>query len=85
MSTDVALFVTTCLGLGPRTDAAGFRGSTWWTTSQSQSARMAAKCCFTVGADPGGHASPSGASVGRVLAPVAECRRRIRSGTAAIL
>ena len=34
VSTDVALFVRTCLG--PRTDAAGFTGSTWWTTSQSQ-------------------------------------------------
>ena len=38
---------------GPRTAAAGFTGSTWWTTSQSQSARIAAGCCFTVGADPG--------------------------------
>ena len=28
-------------------------GSTWWTTSQSHSTRMAARCCFTVGADPG--------------------------------
>ena len=33
--TGVAPLVTTCFG--PRTDAAGFDGSTWWTTSQSQS------------------------------------------------
>ena len=36
-----------------RTAAAGFTGRTWWTTSQSQSDRIAARCCFTVGADPG--------------------------------
>ncbi len=41
VSTGVAPFVTTCFG--PRTDAAGFTGSTWWTTSQSQSARIAAR------------------------------------------
>ena len=34
VSTGVAPFVTTCFG--PRTAAAGFTGSTWWTTSQSQ-------------------------------------------------
>ena len=47
----VAPFVTTCVG--PRTTAAGFTGITWLTTSQSPSIRMAARCCLTVGADPG--------------------------------
>ena len=37
----------------PRTAAAGFTGITWLTTSQSPSMRMAARCCLTVGADPG--------------------------------
>jgi hypothetical protein len=36
---------------GPRTDAAGFIGSTCPTTSQSNSDRSAAKRCFTDGAD----------------------------------
>ena len=36
VSTGVAPRVTTCFG--PRTAAAGFAASTWWTTSQSQSA-----------------------------------------------
>ena len=49
--TGVAPLVTTCFG--PRTAAAGFTGRTWLTTSQSPSMRIAAKCCFTVGADPG--------------------------------
>ena len=49
--TGVAPLVTTCFG--PRTAAAGFTGRTWLTTSPSQSMRMAARCCFTVGADPG--------------------------------
>ena len=49
--TGVARFVTTCFG--PRTAAAGFTGRTWLTTSQSPSMRIAAKCCFTVGTDPG--------------------------------
>ena len=50
-STGVAPLVTTCFG--PRTAAAGFTGRTWLTTSQSPSMRIAARCCFTVGADPG--------------------------------
>ena len=50
-STGVAPFVTTCFG--PRTAAAGFTGRTWLTTSQSPSMRIAARCCFTVGTDPG--------------------------------
>ena len=50
-STGVAPFVTTCFG--PRTAAAGFTGRTWLTTSQSPSMRRAARCCLTVGADPG--------------------------------
>ena len=49
--TGVAPLVTTCFG--PRTAAAGFTRRTWLTTSQSQSTRMAAKCCLTVGTDPG--------------------------------
>ena len=47
----VAPFVTTCVG--PRTAADGFTGITWLTTSQSPSMRIAARCCLTVGADPG--------------------------------
>ena len=47
----VAPVVTTCFG--PRTAAAGFTGIIWLTTSQSPSMRMAARCCLTVGADPG--------------------------------
>ena len=50
--TGVAPLVTTCFG--PRTAAAGFTGRTWLTTSQSPSMRIrAARCCFTVGTDPG--------------------------------
>ena len=49
--TGVAPLVTTCFG--PRTAAAGFTGRTWLTTSQSPSMRIAARCCFTVGAEPG--------------------------------
>ena len=57
--TGVAPLVTTCFG--PRTAAAGFAGRTWLTTSQSQSMRIAARCCLTVGDRPrvrpdvGGH------------------------------
>jgi hypothetical protein len=32
---------------GPRTAAAGFIGTTWPMTSQSNSIRTAASCCFT--------------------------------------
>ena len=39
--------------LRPRTAAAGFTRRTWLTTNQSQSTRMAARCCLTVGTDPG--------------------------------
>jgi hypothetical protein len=39
---------TTCFG--PRTAAAGFIGITWPITSQSNSMRTAASCCFTLGA-----------------------------------
>ena len=34
-------------------EAAGFTGSTWWTTSQSQSAQIAARCCFHLRHHPG--------------------------------
>ena len=37
----------------PPDGRAGFTGRTWLTTSQSPSMRIAARCCFTVGADPG--------------------------------
>ncbi len=41
---------TPCYIFGaPRTAAAGFTGNTWPTTSQSNSIRRAARCCFTVG------------------------------------
>ncbi len=36
---------------GPRTEAAGLRGTTWPTTSQSNRWRIAARCCLAVGAD----------------------------------
>ena len=49
--TGVEPLVTTCFG--PRTAAAGFAGRTWLTTSQSKSTRIAARCCLTVGTDPG--------------------------------
>ena len=39
------------LCFGPRTAAAGLCGTTWPTTSQSNSIRIAASCCFTVGAE----------------------------------
>ena len=57
--------------LGPATAAAGFIGSTWPVTSQSNSMRTAASCCFT----PALHASPA------VLSPrpprrTAGCRER---------
>ena len=35
---------------GPRTECAGLVGTTWPVTSQSNSMRMQARCCFTVGA-----------------------------------
>jgi hypothetical protein len=35
--------------LGPRTGAAGFVATTWPTSSQSNSIRMAARCCLTDG------------------------------------
>ena len=70
---------TTCFG--PRTDAAGFTGSTWWTTSESQSARMAARCSSPSTRTPEVMHRPPGRALTGVLAPVAECRRRIRSGT----
>jgi hypothetical protein len=38
---------------GPRTEDAGFIGITWPVTNQSKSIRIAARCCFTVGAAPG--------------------------------
>ena len=38
--------LTTCFG--PRTELAGLNGSTWLTTSQSKSIRMAARCWLTV-------------------------------------
>ena len=65
---------------GPRTEAAGLSGTTWPMTSQSNRWRIAASCCFTVGAacvwrlplDPGGdvqrlHRGDRGHAV--VLAP----------------
>ena len=39
------------IGTSEFADAAGFAGTTWPTTSQSNSARIAARLCFTVGAD----------------------------------
>jgi hypothetical protein len=39
------------LCFGPRTAEAGLCGTTWPTTSQSNSIRIAASCCFTVGAE----------------------------------
>ena len=39
--------------LRPRTAGAGFTGRFWLTASQSPSMRIAARCCFTVGTDPG--------------------------------
>ena len=47
-STGVLPVFTTCFG--PRTAAAGFIGTTWPVTSQSNSMRTAASCCFTPGA-----------------------------------
>ena len=44
VSTGVLPVFTTCLG--PRTELAGLNGTTWPTTSQSNSMRMAARCCF---------------------------------------
>jgi len=38
-------FFMTCLG--PRTECAGFTSMTWPTTSQSNSIRSPARCCFT--------------------------------------
>ena len=35
---------------GPRTDPAGFTGTTWPVTSHSNRWRSAASCCLTVGA-----------------------------------
>ena len=58
-STGVLPLLTTCLG--PRTGAAGLCGSTPCRTRWSNSARMAARCCLTVGGaarvrlDVGGH------------------------------
>ena len=49
--TGVDPLVTTCFG--PRTAAVRFVRRTWLTTSQSPSMRIAARCCFTVGTDPG--------------------------------
>jgi hypothetical protein len=43
--------LTTCLG--PRTELAGFVGMICPITSQLKSMRIAARCCLTVGADPG--------------------------------
>ena len=40
-------FFTTCFG--PRTEEAGFEGTTWPTTSQSKSIRIVARCCLTEG------------------------------------
>src|SRR5271170_4848955 len=47
-STGVLPFLT--IWLGPRTGAAGFWSTSWPTISQSNSRRMAARCCLTVGA-----------------------------------
>jgi hypothetical protein len=47
--TGVLPVLTTCFG--PRTAAAGFMGTIWPVTSQSNSMRTAASCCFTPG-DP---------------------------------
>ena len=43
--------VTTCFD--PRTAAAGFTGRTWADDEPVAGMRIAARCCFTVGADPG--------------------------------
>ena len=47
-STGVFPFLTMCFG--PRTELAGFPEMTWPVTSQSKSIRIAARCCFFVGA-----------------------------------
>ena len=51
VSTGVLPRLTTCLG--PRTAWAGLMARTWPTTSQSNSMRIAARCCLTVGFDAG--------------------------------
>ncbi len=47
---DRRLFPFLTIWLGPRTGAAGFWSTTWPTISQSNSRRIAARCCLTVGA-----------------------------------
>jgi len=47
VSTGVFPRLITCFG--PRTACAGFTASTWPMMSQSNSMRMAARCCFTGG------------------------------------
>jgi hypothetical protein len=48
-STGVLPVFTTCFG--PRTLAAGLVGTIWPVTSQSNSMRAEASCCFTAGGE----------------------------------
>lgn len=45
------LIETMMTGGGPRTEWAGLVSTTWPVTSQSNSIRIAARCCFTDGGD----------------------------------
>ena len=92
-STVVLPVFTTCFG--PRTECAGFVATTWPVTSQSNSMRMAARCCFTVGFSN----VPSALDIGRdvqrldvdklaqvvVLAPGEEPAYRMQVGDARVL
>ncbi len=42
-------------GRGPPTEAAGFTGTTWPLTGQSNRCRRLASCCLTVGAETWRH------------------------------
>jgi hypothetical protein len=70
---------------GPRTDAAGFTGTTWPVTSRSQGCRTAARRCLTVGAACCcREAPPTGrrATAARLHATEPDCPRTTPEGPA---
>ena len=73
-STGVLPVLTTCFG--PRTELAGLKGRTWPTTSQSNSIRSAARCCFTLA----GESAPESCSMYRPRPPWARPGRGRRRG-----
>jgi len=55
LPSSIAVLPERSSGRGPLTEAAGFTGTTWPLTGQSNRCRRLASCCLTVGAETWRH------------------------------